>query len=678
MIDFTCYFPVVMIQYPLEKHTGSLVIEMIDNGYVRVGGAVPELKVADCRYNTERIIDLMEEAVKQECYLTVFPELCITGYTCGDLFQQSLLLSAALDSLKTIVAASSKWENVFVVGLPLLMGQQLYNCAAVIQKGKIAGIVPKGYVPNYSEFYEKRWFREGRNLTATSVDLFGNDIPCGSDLIFQDREYKGLSFAIELCEDLWMPVPPSGFQALNGALILCNLSASNEIIGKHGYREMLVKSQSGRCVAGYVYASSGMGESSTDLVFGGQAIVAENGSILAQSARFQEESQLVVSEIDIQKLFHDRANAASFIQPDIYRESRVIRLEPWKSRIETLIRKIDKHPFVPFDATTRDERCREIFSIQTSGLMKRLQHIGLEKAVIGISGGLDSTLALLVTARAFDRLKISRKNIIAITMPGFGTTDRTYQNALELMRAMGVDVREINIKDACLQHFKDIGHDVKIHDVTYENVQARERTQVLMDIANKESGIVIGTGDLSELALGWCTYNGDHMSMYSVNCSVPKTLVKYLVQWVADYVVDKDTADVLRRVVDTPITPELLPPEENGEIGQKTEDIVGPYELHDFFLYHMLRYGAEPGKVMFLAKQAFHGQYDDKTIIHWLKVFYRRFFSQQFKRSCLPDGPKVGTVSLSPRGDWRMPSDASARLWLAEVEKLRSRLERSV
>lgn len=643
------------------------MINLINYGFVRVGSAVPEMKVADCRFNTEKIIELMKKAEEQRVYVTVFPELSITGYTCEDLFEQPLLLNAALDSLKDIMMASSGYSNVFLIGLPLLIDQQLYNCAAVIQNGIILGIVPKRYMPNYNEFYEKRWFREGRDLKADSVFLFDRYVPCGTDLVFQDMDYPDLSFAIEICEDLWMAVPPSSIHALNGAVILCNLSASNEVIGKHEYRKTLVKSQSGRCIAGYIYSSAGVGESTTDLVFGGHGLIADYGAILGETQRFRRDSQLLTADIDVQRLLHDRANMTSFTQTDLPRLSRKIQIDSVQLQLDKLNRTIEQHPFVPSDLTTRDERCREIFSIQTCGLEKRLIHTGLQKAVLGISGGLDSTLALLVTVQTFDNLNISRKNIIAITMPGFGTTDQTYRNAMNLMQSLGVEIREINIRDACLQHFKDIGHDADIHDVTYENVQARERTQILMDIANKEAGLVIGTGDLSELALGWCTYNGDHMSMYSVNCGVPKTLVKSLVTWVADNISRKDTSEILHRIVDTPITPELLPPKENGEILQKTEDIVGPYELHDFFLYHMLRYGAEPKKVRYLAQNAFRDKYDDETILKWLRVFYRRFFSQQFKRSCVPDGPKIGSISLSPRGDWRMPSDASARIWLDEL-----------
>jgi len=644
------------------------VIILLKYGFVRVGAAVPEMKVADCRFNTMKIIEIMEEAKDKDVYLTVFPELCITGYTCGDLFQQSLLLDMALKSLKEIADKSSEWNNIFIVGLPLLIEQQLYNCAAVIQKGKIRGIVPKRYIPNYNEFYEKRWFREGRNLTTDFVKLFGQEIPCGDDLIFQDELTPELSFAVEICEDLWMPVPPSSIQAKNGAVILCNLSASNEVIGKNEYRKVLVKSQSGRCIAAYVYTSAGIGESTTDLVFGGQALIAENGTILAQSQRFKKGSQLIVQDIDVKRLYHERVNSTSFTQSDFAVASRKIILEPVSFELRKLLRKIDRHPFIPSDSTEYNERCSEIFSIQTTGLAKRMTHTGLKKLVLGISGGLDSTLALLVAGQTVDMLDLPRKNIIAITMPGFGTTGRTYENALNLMKSMGVDCREIDIKASCLQHFRDIGHDPDVYDVTYENVQARERTQILMDIANKEGGLVIGTGDLSEMALGWSTYNGDHMSMYSVNCSIPKTLVKHIVIWFAENAATEETARILKSIADTPISPELTPPDKDGEIQQKTEDIIGPYELHDFFLYYMIRYRAEPEKILYLAQIAFENQYDGKTIKKWLKVFYKRFFSQQFKRSCVPDGPKVGTVSLSPRGDWRMPSDASAALWLDQID----------
>ncbi len=640
---------------------------MENHGFVRVGAAVPELRVADCKFNAEKIMELMADAAASGVYVTVFPELCITGYTCGDLFRQSQLLKSALESLKVILYESCKWSNIYVLGLPILIEQGLYNCAVVIQKGNIYGIIPKCNVPNHNEFYEQRWFRTGSGLNACSVRIFDEDIPVGVDLIFQDSDDPKLQFAVEVSGDLLMPLPPSYIHTINGAVIICNLSASSEMAGKNEKSLNVIKGQSIRCISGYVYASAGVGESTTDMVFGGQSIISEYGTVLAQNERFVQKSQLLVSEVDIQKLLHDRANTESFQRSGIKHCNRKIQLGavdtmPWR-----LNRVISKHPFIPSDPSTCDERCKEVFSIQTCGLAKRYAHTGSKKAVIGVSGGLDSTLALLVTANTFDNLGLPRDNIIAVTMPGFGTTSKTLQNALELMKSMGVHIMEVDIKEACLQHFKDIGHDPDVHDVTYENVQARERTQILMDIANKEGGLVIGTGDLSELALGWCTYNGDHMSMYSVNCGVPKTLVKCLVNWAFSNIVNEETSVVLRRIVDTPITPELLPPSEDGEILQETEDIVGPYELHDFFLYHMLRYGARPKKILFMASNAFQEQYDEETILKWLRFFYKRFFSQQFKRTCVPDGPKVGTISLSPRGDWRMPSDACVNAWLDEL-----------
>ncbi len=643
-------------------------MNLLKYGLVRVGAAVPEMRVADCESNTQRIIEIMEEAAGKDVYLTVFPELCITGYTCGDLFHQSLLLEKALKSLRKITDRSSEWSNVFIVGLPMVIDRQLYNCAAVIQQGKVCGIVPKRHIPNYNEFYEKRWFCEGSSLKADTVNLFGQDIPCGNNLIFQDGLTPMLSFAVEICEDLWMTVPPSSIHAKNGAVILCNLSASNEVIGKNEYRKLLVTSQSGRCIAAYVYTSSGVGESTTDLVFGGQAYIAEYGKIVAMNRRFERKSQLIMQDIDIKRLFNERMSSTLFSQPDLAFPARTVEMSPVSFELQDLLRKIEKHPFVPSDIDECNERCGEIFSIQAAGLSKRMTHTGIKKQILGVSGGLDSTLALLVAARTMDMLGLPRKNIIAVTMPGFGTTVKTYDNASKLINVMGADFREIDIKAACLQHFRDIGHDTGVHDVTYENVQARERTQILMDMANKEGALVVGTGNLSELALGWCTYNGDHMSMYSVNCGIPKTLVRRMVRWYADNIASDETAKVLKSIADTPISPELTPPDKDGEIGQKTEDIIGPYELHDFFLYYMLRYRAEPEKILYLAKIAFKDQYDEKTIKKWLKVFYRRFFSQQFKRSCMPDGPKVGTVSLSPRGDWKMPSDASAALWLSEAD----------
>ena len=676
---------------------------MMDYGFVRVAAAVPELKVADCSYNADRIIEMIAEAEAAGSQMVVFPELSLTAYTCADLFHQDLLLKQSLAALFKVTESTKALNVLSIVGLPLTADNQLFNCAAVIQKGEIHGIVPKTYIPGYKEFCEERWFAAGTLAKSPFVRLFGKEIPFGTDLLFEADGPQTVSFGVEICEDLWAPVPPSTYQAIAGAVILFNLSASNEIIGKSEYRRELVTLQSGKCSAGYVYASSGVDESTTDVVFGGHAMIAENGGMLSESERFLRKKHLTISEIDVQKLLNDRIKLTSFMEAVAERSFRKIpfQLEPLnlgdsplspESRSPgsegrylssegrslgsegkscaagKLLRTVDPHPFVPSDEAARDMRCSEIFAIQTTGLAKRLAHTGIKNAVLGISGGLDSTLALIVTAKTFDMLGISRENITAVTMPGFGTTDKTYENALQLIRSFGAELREIDIKQACLQHFKDIGHDPDIHDVTYENVQARERTQILMDIANKQNGLVIGTGDLSELALGWCTYNGDHMSMYSVNSSIPKTLVQYLVRWAADNVADQAVAEVLLRILDTPITPELLPPDRNGAIQQKTEELIGPYELHDFFLYHTLRYGASPKKLMMLAKHAFENIYDPETILKWLKLFYKRFFSQQFKRSCMPDGPKVGTINLSPRGDWRMPSDATAEMWMRELE----------
>lgn len=637
-------------------------------GFVKVAAAVPTLRVANCEYNTEIIIDIINRAESLGAQFLVFPELSITAYTCGDLFQQTVLLEEAFLQLENILGKTKNTDITAVMGLPLCIDNQLFNCAVAIQSGKILGIVPKTYIPGYSEFYEERWFASGFKAMSSTVRVYGQEVPFGTDLLFEASNAPGVCFGIEICEDLWVPIPPSSYQAIFGATLLFNLSASNEIVGKYEYRKELVKQQSAKCMAGYVFTSSSINESTTDVVFGGHAIMAEYGLVLAESERFSNEDQLLTAEFDIQKLISDRHKNTSFMEVILDKTFRKVQFELKKTEFEVLSRCIDPHPFVPSDISARDKRCSEIFAIQTSGLAKRMRHTNSKYAVIGISGGLDSTLALLVTVKTFDLLGLPRQNIIAVTMPGFGTTDTTYNNALELMESMQVSIDEIDIKPACLRHFKDIGHDPSIHDVTYENVQARERTQILMDIANKKGGLVIGTGDLSELALGWSTYNGDHMSMYAVNCSIPKTLVKFLVQWVADNVFDERTRNVLYRVLDTPISPELLPPDPSGQIQQKTEDIVGPYELHDFYLYHMIRYGAPPKKILFLAESAFKDKYPAQVIKSWLKVFYKRFFSQQFKRSCLPDGPKVGTISLSPRGDWRMPSDAEARIWLKQLE----------
>ena len=641
----------------------------MDYGFVRVAAAVPELKVAGCGYNAGNIINIIHKAESLKIQVVVFPELSITGYTCGDLFHQQALLREATVQLGEILEKTKSTETVAIVGIPLYADCQLFNCGVAMQGGKILGAVPKTYIPGYSEFYEERWFATGVKALSDTISLCGQCVPFGVDLLFEADNIPGMCFGLEICEDLWTPIPPSSYQAVSGAAMLFNLSASNEIVGKYEYRKELVKQQSGKCVSAYIYASAGICESTTDVVYGGHAIIAENGALLAESERFSSCEQLIYTEIDIEKLMNDRGKNTSFMEANTGKRFRKVSFQLKKVELPELRRYIGAHPFVPSNEAARDKRCSEIFAIQTTGLGKRLKHTGMKHAVIGISGGLDSTLALLVVAKTFDILGIPRENIFAITMPGFGTTDMTYTNALKLMKSMEVGISEIDIKPACLQHFKDIGHDVESHDVTYENVQARERTQVLMDIANKRNGLVIGTGDLSELALGWCTYNGDHMSMYSVNCGVPKTLVKFLVAWVADNMVDRDTKDVLHRILDTPISPELLPPDSSGEINQKTEDIIGPYELHDFFLFHMARYGAPPKKILFLAEQAFKGKYAHAEIVKWLRVFIRRFFGQQFKRSCLPDGPKVGTISLSPRGDWRMPSDADAGLWLKELDE---------
>lgn len=642
--------------------------DIMNYGLVRVAAAVPELKVADCEFNSKSIIELIKKADSQDAQFIVFPELSITAYTCGDLFHQQLLLSEAVKFLGTVIEETKTTGIIAVVGVPLNVDNQIFNCGVVLQSGRILGVVPKTYIPGYKEFYEERWFAPGLKALNDVIVLCGQDVAFGTDLLFEAVNSPGVCFGVEICEDLWVPIPPSSYQAVSGATLLFNLSASNEIVGKSDYRRELLRQQSGKCIAGYVYASSGIYESTTDVVFSGHAMIAENGGILAESERFSYDEQLIINEIDVEKLKNDRCKNTSFMEAEFSKKIRKIQFKIKETDLKVLKRYIDPAPFVPSNANIRGERCKEIFEIQTSGLGKRLKHTGIKKVVLGISGGLDSTLALLVVAKTYEKLGIASENIIAVTMPGFGTTNETYNNAMELMKSLKVSIREIDIRPACIQHFKDIGHDESIHDVTYENVQARERTQILMDIANKLNGLVIGTGDLSELALGWCTYNGDHMSMYSVNCGVPKTLVRFLVQWVAENVVEAKTGELLGKILDTPISPELLPPDPKGEIKQKTEDIVGPYELHDFFLYHMIRYGAPPSKILFLASRAFEGKYCDQTVKNWLRVFLKRFFSQQFKRSCLPDGPKVGTISLSPRGDWRMPSDAEVKLWVKELD----------
>lgn len=639
-------------------------------GFVKVAAVVPHIKVADCKYNAGEIEREISNAEDAGVEIVVFPELCMTGYTCGDLFSQNLLLKGAEMGLMQLLSNTRQLDVVCILGMPVAQDGLLLNTAVVIQKGKILGIVPKTYLCNYKEFYEKRWFASASEVTETSVRLCGQIVPLGTNLLF---EASGTTFGIEICEDLWATIPPSSSLALQGAEIIFNMSGSNESIGKHNYLCSLISQQSARCIAGYVYSSCGFGESTTDLVFAGNGLIYENGSLLARSQRFSFDRQLIVGEVDVERLRTERQINTTFatckIQSGSLKPIVRIAAEPVKDKEIRLTRTFEKYPFVP-QGDGLNERCEEIFSIQVSGLAKRLVHTAAKSAVVGISGGLDSTLALLVCVKTFDKLGWSRKGIIGVTMPGFGTTGRTYHNAVSLMQSLGITIREINIKDACIQHFKDIGHDVNVHDVVYENSQARERTQILMDIANQTWGLVIGTGDLSELALGWATYNGDHMSMYGVNSSIPKTLVKHLVKWAANNHVDEASAKTLLDIVDTPISPELIPADENGNISQITEDLVGPYELHDFFLYYFIRFGFRPAKIYLIATRSFEGVYDKETIKKWLGVFIRRFFNQQFKRSCLPDGPKVGSISISPRGDWRMPSDASAALWLNEVESL--------
>ena len=638
-------------------------------GFVKVAAAVPLVQVADCFYNIEKIEGLMRQASEKGVQIIAFPELSVTGYTCLDLFAQQTLLNGAEAALLQLVSNTADLDILTIVGVPLRTENRLINAAVVFQKGAIRGVVPKTYLPNYKEFQEQRWFTSATELPESTISIGKEEYPMGSHLLFRSGR---LTAGIEICEDLWVPVPPSSLLTMEGANIIFNLSASNELIGKHAYLRSLICQQSARCMAGYVYASSGFGESSTDLVFAGNGIIAENGNLLAESPRFTMEEQLVISEIDIETLQNDRQVNTSFMYGTSGLPKEKAQVVDFQVRIPdgfSLTRPVDPHPFTPSGEALK-ERWEEIFHIQVAGLAKRLVHAHAQTAVVGISGGLDSTLALLVTVMTFDALKMPRGQIIGITMPGFGTTDRTYTNACDLIRSLGVTLKEIPIKEACLQHFRDIDHDPSVHDVTYENSQARERTQLLMDVANQKNGLVIGTGDLSELALGWATYNGDHMSMYGVNGSIPKTLVKYLVEWVANHKVDDASRLTLLDIVDTPISPELIPADENGNIKQKTEDLVGPYELHDFFLYHFLRFGSYPSKIYFLAQKAFAGIYDNATVKKWLYTFFRRFFQQQFKRSCLPDGPKVGSVSLSPRGDWRMPSDAVSRLWLEEIERI--------
>ena len=645
-------------------------------GFATVAAAVPRVKVADTHYNILAIEEQIAIANSRGVELIVFPELSITGYSCQDLFHSQLLLEKAEDALMHLLDFSRKLDIISVVGMPVAVGDILLNCAVVVQQGVIIGIVPKTFLPNYGEFYEKRWFCSALDIHSQTIYIAGSPITITPEpKVF--TTYDGLKFGIEICEDLWSPLPPSNNLTLAGADIIVNLSASDELIGKHQYLRQLISQQSARTLSAYVYSSCGFGESTQDVVYGGNAIIAENGRMLFESERFCKEPQLGIAQIDIDRLRSERRSNTTFTLAQRTASAVDIKTRQPEEMTEfRLVRDIDPTPFIP-KSDDMKHSCEEILNIQTSGLAKRLDHTGCKHVVVGISGGLDSTLALLVCVRTFDYLSLDRKGIHGITMPGFGTTDRTHLNAVNLMESLGVTVHEISIAKSVTQHFEDIGHDSAKHDVTYENSQARERTQILMDMANRVGGLVVGTGDLSELALGWATYNGDHMSMYGVNASIPKTLIRHLVRYVADNDVDSQSRLTLLDIIDTPISPELIPADENGNISQKTEDLVGPYELHDFFLYHYLRFGYRPAKLFLMATVAFDSDdpsvsaYDHDTIKHWLKTFFRRFFAQQFKRSCLPDGPKVGSVSLSPRGDWRMPSDASCSLWLEEIDSLK-------
>ena len=633
------------------------------HGFIKVAAATPDIRVADVDYNKGQIIKQMDEAAEAGAKIIVFPELCITGYTCSDLFLQDILLNSAKKALVEIAEHTKNLDALVFVGVPIAVGGELYNVAAALNHGNILGFTTKSFLPNYGEFYEMRQFRPGPKK-AEKILFGGKEIPFGPQLLFVENQMANLIVSAEICEDVWSPVPPSIEAAREGATVIVNCSASDETIGKASYREALISGQSARLISGYIYANAGEGESTTDLVFGGHNLIAENGTILAEAKRFS--NGIIYTEFDVQKIANERRKNTTFTETQ---EHVLPRIPFGLEQTETILtRTFPSRPFVPRDDQERAKRCEEILTIQAMGLKKRLAHTHAKSAVVGISGGLDSTLALLVTAKAFDALGLERSGITAVTMPCFGTTDRTYQNACKMSLKVGATLREVRIGDAVMQHFKDIGHDPQDHSVTYENSQARERTQVLMDIANQTGGLVIGTGDMSELALGWATYNGDHMSMYGVNASVPKTLVRHLLHYYADTCEDSSLKEVLYDVLDTPVSPELLPPKD-GEIAQKTEDLVGPYELHDFFLYYFLRMGYEPGKIYRIAKLSFAGEYDDETIYKWLRTFCWRFFSQQFKRSCLPDGPKVGTVALSPRGDWRMPSDACVALWIQNLEK---------
>ena len=636
-------------------------------GFLKVAAAIPHVRIADCDYNARQITGLIRKGADRGARIILFPELSVTAYTCGDLIQQPTLLNAAEQALGYILSETSQLPVVGIVGMPITYGNALYNCAVVFAEGRIRGVVPKTYIPNYAEFYEARCFMSGEEIGFATIRMCGQETDFGRNILFN---LDGVKFGVEICEDMWVPAAPSVNQAVDGAQVLFNLSASPEVIGKHNYLLSLVKSQSARTQSAYVYCSAGYGESSTDLVFAGNGIIVEGGQILQRSERFSLEEQLVVADIDTERLITSRRRTTTFA-PHRPNERIIVEISLPKNPADTTLdRWIDPQPFVPGSPEEMEECGNEIVNIQTMGLAQRLEHTNCKKVVLGVSGGLDSTLALMIAVRTFDRLGLNRKGIIAVTMPGFGTSNRTYRNALALMRCLGVTSREISIRKACEQHFADIGLDPTTQSSAYENAQARERTQILMDLANLEGGLVLGTGDLSELALGWATYNGDQMSMYGLNASLPKTLIRVLMRWMAERCKDDAIRQILIDVVETPISPELLPTEEGKEFGQQTEKIIGPYELHDFFLYHFIHNGYSPAKILFVAQKAFNDRYDRETILRWMRLFFQRFFSQQFKRSTMPDGPKVGIISLSPRGDWRMPSDANADTWMREIDRL--------
>lgn len=641
---------------------------MKELGFIRVGAIVNKLALANPLKNAEVIINEIKKAETLGVSIVTTPELSLTGYTCGDLFLQEQLLGDSIKALEKVLNETKDIDIISILGMPLRHDNQMFNCAVVITKGKILGVIPKTYIPNYQEFYEARWFSSSKELITEEIEILGQLVPITTNILFQDKTLKEATFGIEICEDLWTVNPPSNSHALAGATMIFNLSSSNELIGKQEYRKSLVSSQSARTISAYIYASSGVMESTSDILFGGASMIYENGSILAENKRFELESNIITADIDVLKLANDRIKNKSFMKKTNLEEYKIIKLDI-KDNIKELNREYKEYPFVPSNELERNKRCEEIIEIQSTALARRLIQVGNPKCVIGMSGGLDSTLAFLVIVKAYEKLKRNPKDIIGITMPGFGTTDRTYQNSIDLVKEYGGTLKEISIKDAALLHMKDIGLPETDRSITYENIQARERTQILMDVANMENGLVIGTGDLSELALGWCTYNGDHMSMYAVNTSIPKTLVRYLVAWVKD-TTDGKKKEVLQDILDTPISPELLPPDEAGNILQKTESSIGPYVLHDFYLYHFLRYGATPKKIYTLAKHTFKNSFSKEEIKKWLKVFIRRFFTQQFKRNCIPDGVKVGSISLSPRGDLRMPSDANYETWIKELEDI--------